>query len=338
MPDLNKVLTELFNLAAPEVSFVPRGVNQIPFLITKEAGVGTEALKKLIADTKLPNIRKINKVLKELDGDKKDAFTASLRVLRVMKEDEDLSEESLGEILGLAELVEQEDGEAEGEEGELESLKKAMIAKDAEMDELRKELDDLKGGESIDKEDGEHDEEEGIFKEFIKKDGSLNQSTIPEAIRPMINALWGKNRKSEESLAKIAKQLEDEREVRVLKEYDDKASGYKNIEVEGLGVIMKEFAEKSPTHYEKFVAILKVADEGFSKPGGAFGEAGSSRGGSDDGMSRDQYYDKIQARAVSISKEDTSNLTSADKSVLTAKFISSTPEGRQMYSEYKSRV
>ena len=338
MKNSNKVLTELFNLIAPEVSFVPRGANQIPFLISKEAGVKVEALKKLIADTKLPNSEKLTKVMKSLDENKKDALTASLQVLRVMKEDEDFSEDALGEILGLAEVVEQEDDETKGTD--LEEMQKSMIAKDEEIAELKEKIEKM----DVDKMDvdkmGVHKmdcEEEGIFKEYITKEGKLNSSAIPEAIRPMVSMLWSDKQKKDSDLATIKKQLDEEREVRVRKEYDDKAAtDYGNIKVEGLGLVMKEFGEKSADQFPKLEAILKAANDALGKPGNAFGEVGSAGGGGgpDDGVSADAFYDTIKARAVVVCKEDNPGASDA---ILVSKFISKFDEGRKMQAEYKRR-
>lgn len=295
---------------------MPRGVNGIPFLITKEDGVD-EALKKLIAKTKLPNDKKIQKILKELDQTKMEAAKAALTVMKVLKQEDDLTEQAIGDILGLAEVVDQ------GESNDLAAMKQMLTQKEEEIENLKKELAQKAGSPD----DGEKVGD--VFKEYIRKDGTLDEDLIPKDIRPMVTALWTKNTANDERITKISKELEEEREVRVQKEYDEKAGEYGNIKVEGLGTIMKEVGTKCPDQYEKFVSVLKVANDGLGASGSDFGEIGSNGKGVVGSNNPDALYGQIQERAVTICKEE--GLT---KSEMVAQFVTKNPEGRKMYAEY----
>lgn len=127
--------------------------------------------------------------------------------------------------------------------------------------------------EPVEQEDPKEEEEAPIQKE----DGSWDFSKVPAAaVR-----VWKEKIASDARLAKIEKQLADERDVRITKEFIEKAAEFKHLGVktEDLGLVLKELSEKAPGAAALMEPILKSLDQKIAA-GGIYSEIGTSRSGS----------------------------------------------------------
>lgn len=115
---------------------------------------------------------------------------------------------------------------------------------------------------------------------IMKEDGSYDFSGVPEAVRPVVEAVYKEKATTDRQLAKVQKELDDARDARVTKEFQEKAAGFKHLGVktEDLASVMKEINTKAPEAFGKLEPILKALDEKVAKSG-LLGEVGSNAGG-----------------------------------------------------------
>ena len=338
--DLKDVLTRLENLKALEVSYVPRGANRIPFLITKEDEVKLKGLEKLLK-TQLKNPDKIAKILEDgsLEDPEREAIMAALQVLAGLEEAGQVSSETVAELMALTEVVPAADGSEGGDggseggsEGGDEGDSEEVAALKAQIAKMEEEL------AAVEKQDGDEqngEDQEGVEKGMgiMKSDGTLNLDAVPENLRASISALWSNNQKTAGALEKVTKALDEEREIRITKAYEEKAAQYGNLNIEGLAVVLKDIGLKAPDSFEKVAAILKVANDAAGKTPAAFGEIGVSKGHADNGDDPDAIYSQIQSRAVEVYK-DAKGVRPAEA---VTRFVTETPEGRALMAKYEER-
>lgn len=332
MSDIMKILTELKDFKAVEVSYVTRGANKIPFLITKEDDVGKKELAKLIEGSKLENLDEIKKTLEgsKIDSSKVDAITGGLRIFSVMKEE--IGEEALTSVLNLSKIVKEDSSDDDDEK------KKAFEEMTAKIAKLEEDNADLNSQIAKAKTDGETGKGESvdIMKSLpILKDGSLDESKIPEELRGAVTHLFKSNKDSADLIAKVEKDLADERDVRITKAYQEKAATFNNIKVEGLATVLKDVAASSPESFKVLESILKVANDGLStKEGGSFDEIGSSRSStqSSDGVTAESVYAQIEKEAdVAITGE----MSLIEKMDL---FMTGNERGQALYTQYQDKI
>lgn len=364
MPEENSPLSHLSNLKAVEVSYVPRGANQKTFLILKEDEMPT--IQERIAKTALKNKEQVAKVLKDagLSPDDANALQGALAVLTSMGDQ--VSPELLGQLGGLcgvqmaaaapaapaaaaaapapavpvqqaqptAQAVHQpapaEQPKPEHQPAPAAAAPAAPAPAAHQPAPATPAAAPAPAGHQpppfVKKEDEEDGDEAGV----MKADGSLDESKIPAPLRATVLKLWQKGK----DLDAIKKQLDDERDVRVTKEYVEKASAFTHLPIQKdeFGLVLKELAVKAPTVYEKVEGVLKQANELIAKSG-AFREIGATGAGAQPTGGR-VTYEMIESAAMQmpIAKEQ-----GMKKEVATTHFITKTAEGRKMYADYRAQ-
>lgn len=130
----------------------------------------------------------------------------------------------------------------------------------------------------------------------------------------------------------LEKQLKEERDVRVLKGFEEKAKGFTHLSANSseLAQIMKTMAESDPKQYEKIEAVLTAANEQIrvakTMPGGLLGEIGSRTQGSGSGPDNklDALVDSHVAKSTGKTREQVYDE------------VLKTTEGKRLYAEYKA--
>lgn len=114
-----------------------------------------------------------------------------------------------------------------------------------------------------------------------KEDGTYDYSKVPAGMV----TIWKEKHASDARAAKVEKQLADERDVRITKEFALEAAGYKHLGVktEDLATVLKEVAVKAPEAAKLLTPIFKGLDEKIAK-GGLFTEHGTSTSGGSGAM------------------------------------------------------
>lgn len=233
--------TRLANLKPGELSVVPRGANEQIFLVTKEANM---------AD---PTPTALEKALKDAGLEGKIEGKVAKALEPVLKEVSDKGKQALQA-----------------------ALKILMSVKDELPPELMKALMAEAGMGNAPAPPAPAPVEQSADTPIMKEDGTWDYSRVA----PGNVGIWKEKIASDAKLAKVEKQLADERDVRVTKEFNEKAAGYKNLGVksEELGQVMKDLSEKAPKTFALFEPILKGLDEKIAK-GALFGEVGTTGGG-----------------------------------------------------------
>lgn len=332
MSDIMKILTELKDFKAPEVSYVPNGAVRKKFLIIKEDDVGKKELAKLIEGSKLENLDEIKKTLEgsKIDASKVDAITGGLRIFSVLKEE--IGEEALTSVLNLSKVVKEEDSDDDDDK------KKAfeeMTAKVAKLEEDNSDLKDQVEKALASKPEPKKGEPVDIMKSLpILKDGSLDESKIPEELRGAVTHLFKANKASADLIATVEKNLAEERDIRITKAYQEKAATYGNIKVDGLATVLKDVAASSPETFKVLESILKVANDGLAPSStGAFGEIGSSRTAAQtDSQSAEQIYKTIETEADAAIEGDKTLIEKMDL------FMTGNERGQALYTQYQDKI
>lgn len=244
--------SKLSNLKVVEVSVVPQGANKQEFLILKEdvlmAGEALEkALKEAGLDGKLPDA-----IAKALEGD----------VYKGMSEKAVMAIKTAGRMLAAA----KEDLPADCMQkvmAEAGMGYPAPVAAPAAPAPVAAPAAPVIPGVPTKKEDG-----------------SWDYSSVPEAVRPMVQALWKDNQDKEDRIAKAEAEVLKERDARLTKEFKEEASVYKNLGVsaDDLGKVLKDLSEKAPEAAKLVRPMLKGIDERLSKSG-LTTEVGATGGG-----------------------------------------------------------
>lgn len=109
-----------------------------------------------------------------------------------------------------------------------------------------------------------------------KEDGSYDYSKVPTNMV----SIWKEKHASDARAAKVEKQLAEERDARITKEFQAEAAGFKHLgaKTEDLATVLKEVSTKAPEAAKLLTPILKGLDEKIAK-GGLFGEIGTSTPG-----------------------------------------------------------
>ena len=187
------------------------------------------------------------------------------------------------------------------------------------------ELAELKLPERIVDQKPMAEEEEKIeimagFPRPIKKaDGSYDLSGVPKEQRAIVEALW----KQAERADQLAKELREEKELRIRKEFEERAKQFDNLPIsaEELGRILQAFHEKAKEEYDKIERLLRAVNEALEQSE-ILKEFGSSYNGSSGGA-----WTKIEKLAQGLIQKD-ANLTKE-------KAISIVLEANpQLYAEY----
>lgn len=224
----------------------------------------------------------------------------------------------------------------EGQEGLTEELReivkevvKVLRAYKADLPEdileVIAELAELKLPERIVDQKPRAEEEEKIeimagFPRPIKKaDGSYDLSGVPKEQRAIVEALW----KQAERADQLAKELREEKELRIRKEFEERAKQFDNLPIsaEELGRILQAFHEKAKEEYDKIERLLRAVNEALGQSE-ILKELGSSYNGTSGGA-----WTKIEKLAQGLIQKD-ANLTKE-------KAISIVLEANpQLYAEY----
>lgn len=169
---------------------------------------------------------------------------------------------------------------------------------------------------------------------MMKEDGSLNLDGVPEAARAPLQALWKEKAASDARVAKAEADVKVERDLRITKEFCDKAAVLKHVGMkpDELGPVLKEISEKAPAAFKKLEPLLKSLDERVAK-GALFGEIGTTasptHGAGGAGTEAESAIEKI---AKSIVAKDEKGLTHSQS---IAKAWSDNPA---LYTQHREEV
>jgi len=288
-------VNRLKDLDAVEVSLVPRGANKKKFLIFKEVDSPMEEILKAVLETELENESRVEEVLKaaKLSDKAKGAVKGALRLLNAYKDE--LPKDIMKTLAELADY------------GYPAPTEKAKGKKDEEEDEKKKY---------------------GYPAPTKKEDGSYDFSSIPEEVRPAVEALWKEQQEAVKKAEELEKVLKEERDKQLRKEYIQKAADeFANLPTkpEEFGLVLKGLAEKAPEEYAKLEGVLKAANEAI-EAGALYAEVG--RGGAPAG---DSAVAKVEAMAAGLVQKD-ANLSRADA---LAKVLAENP---QLYEQYRKET
>ena len=276
----------LMDLEVAEVSLVRKPANKRAFLIYKGEHEGGESLMSELHE----NILKAIKA--ELPGDV---------AAKISKQD--ITEEGQDVLKSLIQLL----------RAYKEDLPENLLETLAELAEL-----ELPARENEEEDEEEVEMEKGYPVPVKKADGSFDLSDVPKEQRAIVEALWKQSEKSE----LLAKELREEKDRRILKEFVEKAGQYDRlpIKAEELGGIFKALSEKANDEFVKLEGVLKAVNEALSESE-LFKEVGSSFVGAGDA------WKKVEQMAESLVLKD-ANLT---KEQAISKVLEMNPD---LYAEY----
>lgn len=256
--------SKLEDLRVAEVSVVPRGANKQKFLMVKEDhGMDpalVEALKKAGFDVTLPTDRMqaVEKILKDASADEKNknALMSAFKILQACK-------------------------------GALPPDMMQKLAAAAGYGYPEPSAKDKAPPPEVDPTEPDEDDQQGYPMPAKKADGSWDFSKIPEAARPMLEQLWKDRDSAEQRIAKAEADLAKERDVRLTKEFVEKAAVLKHLGIKSddLGVVLKEISERAPIAFSKLEPMLKTLDEKIAQSG-FLKEIGTSSSGAGDSWTR----------------------------------------------------
>jgi len=214
---------QLSDLEIPEVSLVPRGAIKKRFFIYKsEEGSSMEEILKAVLETELEDESKVEEVLKaaKLSDKAKGAVKGALRLLNAYKDElpKDIMK-TLAELAGY---------------GYPAPTEKAKGKKNEEEEDKKKKY--------------------GYPAPAKKEDGSYDFSSIPEEVRPAVEALWKEHQEAVKKAEELEKVLKEERDKQLRKEFIQKAADeFANLPTkpEEFGLVLKGLAEKAPEEYAK---------------------------------------------------------------------------------------
>lgn len=302
-----KTMKRLFDLDAVEVSFVPAGINGRKFLVTKSAEgelMEEEIIKELLnsdledeaaIDEKIlkmlpEEIKKDDKTVKQVQGGMKAAVKLLKGIAKRLPEaDRDKVLGAMHEMAGLGN-VKKEDPTPE--------KTKEQIAKEAA--------------------DAEAEKKAKADKEKIAKEDKLDP-----AIQAKLDLVLKSNEKLGDENKGLKEDIKKERDLRVIKEFQDKAE--KEFSHVGsstqVGAVLKSAKDNmSDDEYKELEKVMKSTQTKL-EAGNIFSELGSSQGTSTD------LESKIQVKKEAIMKED-KDMT---KEMAEAKVFEQNPE---LYNEY----
>ena len=291
-----KAKTRLFDLDAMEVSLVPKGKNLKKFLIAKEQGAQEEnnmnkILEKLLSGD-VEDLKKFEGMLPETiakEEDKMGAATAALKLLQGIKKE--MPKEFVQIVKSLVDVSEVE------------------IAKELTEDEMKEALTGK--GFVISKEG------EPVVESISKEEVESIKESIKKEYAPIIEGLTESNKD-------LAKKLGVESNLRIAKEFEEKASdmGYLGEKKESIAkMLMGAKSTMSEDDYKTLEENTKASADALkdvvSKELGTTGDTDSKKAG-----------EKLEAIAKEFQKEDkTDYYTAFDKA------LSENPE---LYAQYEA--
>ena len=261
-------LTLLSNLQPYEVSFVPRGKNNKKFLITKENGEieMDELLKALQASGGLKDVAKFEAVIKEFSLGEKEQ--AALKGILTLTDSAGISSDVFTKVLKGMDKLKMTDLDP----SELEKIKKMC------KDELHKEFQEKEKSfkEKITK---ELLEESSKMVPVKKEDGSWDLSTVDEKLKPALEVVFKSNEQLEKTNKTLADELRVERDLRITKEFNQKAiaMGYAGDEAASVAKSLKDTYSISKEAGESLEKVLKSAADKV-KESEVFKEFGTTGG------------------------------------------------------------
>ena len=175
------------------------------------------------------------------------------------------------------------------------------------------------------KDDMEEEEEEDLEKK-VQKSGRLDLSAFPEAQRPHLEAIFKSNMELVKKNQDLEKELSHERDVRLEKEFNEKAAAlttHTGANKAEIVKIMKSMHSKDPEALKFFEAVLKAQNE-QAKSSGLFKTVGSDRAAKvgDPASQIDAIVDGLVLKSGGKTKEQ-----------VYSEYIA-TPEGKKLYNEY----
>ncbi len=314
----NDQINAVTGLNTVEVSLVDRGANRkrFAFFKSEEKMAGMEEMFKVILDTEVANESKFEEIFKqdEMDDETKEAARAALRLLTAFKDK--LPEDVVEKLAKAADYPMPEKKQAEETE-ETEEEKAERLAKQAEDEE----------GEKLAK---QKEEEEAMMKSGnlpILKDGSPDLSSVPVAVRPVIQALWKQGAEDRALLKAANAAVAVERDLREVKEHTEKAAAeYGSVGSPAeIGKIMKSLGDLDPKIAESMGAILKSANAVIDKSN-MFAQLGSGR--VPDESSAEARLEELTNNYMQ--KNAASKMTHAQAYNAVLK----SAEGKRLYAEY----
>lgn len=289
-----KIKKRLFDLEALEVSFVPAGINGRKFLVTKS-----------------DKGEQMDEILKELlEGELKDEAAIDEKIASMLPEE-----------------IKKEEGEVAKIQGTVKAAVKLLkgLAKrlpENERDKLLGKISDLAGLSKVKKEGDPKPEvkepNKADPKEPVKKEGKLDPK-----IEEKIESILKSNEKLEGENKVLKDEIKKERDLRVTKEYEDKAAKeFANVGgAKEVGAVLKSAKDNmSDDEYKNFEKVMK-ANQTKLEVGNIFSELGSSQGASND------LETKIQVKKEAIMKAN----TDFTKEQAEAKAFEDNPE---LYNQY----
>jgi Family of unknown function (DUF6582) len=133
-------------------------------------------------------------------------------------------------------------------------------------------MEKSKHGMEDDDDDDEEDEEVG---KIAKSD--FNLSSFPKAQQAQLENIFKSHTELVRKNADLEKELKVERDIRRMKEFENRAREFKHLGVNSteLASVMKSLSESDTKSFEKVERILKAADNQLAQGGGLYGELGS---------------------------------------------------------------
>lgn len=238
-------MNKLTDLDTAEVSLVKRGANLRRFALRKsEDEMQTEILKAVL-DAPLEDEAKVDATLAGagVEGKMAGALKGALKLLSAYKEE--MSPEAMKAMLEVLNLpgVEMET-EDESEDMESEDMPPATKAK-------------MEPAGSEDK-------------TMAKKSADgIDLGTVPDAVKPQLEALWKAAEDAKAEKVKLEKALEEERNVRVTKEHVERVRAeYRHLpgtSADSLGPVLKSLHEKAPEEAKAIEGVLKSVERVLSE-------------------------------------------------------------------------
>jgi hypothetical protein len=261
----------LTDLDVAEVSLVRKPANKRAFLIYKQleggeslmADLNGKILETLARDFPAELEEKIT-MQNELDEEAREVVKNVVQLLRAYKQE--LPEDILETVAELAEL----------------KLPEPVVDQDEPPKEEEEKVEIMAG-----------------FPRPVKKaDGSYDLSNVPKEQRAIIEALWKQAERSE----MLAKELREEKQRRIKKEFEERAREFENLPIsaEELGQILQVFHAKAKDEFEKIEGLLRAVNEALGQSE-LFKEMGSSFNGPAGGA-----WSKVEKMAESLIQKDVS--------------------------------
>jgi hypothetical protein len=274
----------LTDLNVAEVSLVGRPANKRSFLVFKSAEGGN----------KMPEINE--QILEVLKAELPKEMEAELVKAN-------LSEKAVDAVKGALKIL-------SAYKSEMPADILGTLAKLAQMENPRHYDDDKKKAKTT----------KGLesYAPVKKADGSFDLSGVPEEQQAIVEALWKQAERSE----LLEKQLKEEQDQRLIKQFVEKAQSFVNLPIKAaeIGPVFKAIAEKSPKEFEQIDALLKAVDTALAESK-IYKELGSNHQGASNA------WDKVEQMAAQIVQKD-ENIT---KEQAITRVLEQNPN---LYSEY----